>query len=218
MMKILHSSLSFLISIFFVNLSGQAIDLEANALLKEVSDKISNFESIEITFDYSIINDTQDLQQHTYGKIVVKNDMFSLDIFGIRQIFDGEKLYTISNEDKEVTVSKQQADEFNYFSPNSLINSLKKSYLCKMDIIQKQSGSIVQYIKFFPVDSNSEIKYILVGVDNKTKIINNLALLDENKIKTVIKIKEFNTNKSFPKSYFNFEKSKYKGFYINNLD
>lgn len=218
MMKILNSFLSFLITIFSVNLSGQTIDLEANALLKEVSDKISNFESIEITFDYSIINDTQDLQQHTYGKIVVKNDMFSLDIFGIRQIFDGEKLYTISNEDKEVTVSKQQADEFNYFSPNSLLNSLTKSYLCKMDIIQKKSGSIVQYIKFFPVDSNSEIKYILVGVDNKTKIINNLALLDENKIKTVIKIKEFNTNKSFPKSYFNFEKSKYKGFYINNLD
>ena len=107
MMKILHSSLSFLITIFFVNLSGQPIDLEANALLKDVSDKISNFESIEITFEYSIINDTQDLQQRTDGKIVVKNDMFSLDIFEIRQIFDGQKLYTISNEDEEITISKR---------------------------------------------------------------------------------------------------------------
>ena len=60
MMKILHSSLSFLITIFFVNLSGQTIDPEANTLLKEVSYKISNFESIEIIFQYSIINDTQD--------------------------------------------------------------------------------------------------------------------------------------------------------------
>jgi len=218
MMKILHSSLSFLITIFFVNLSGQPIDLEANALLKDVSDKISNFESIEITFEYSIINDTQDLQQRTDGKIVVKNDMFSLDIFEIRQIFDGEQLYTISNEDEEITISKQQGYEFNYFSPSSLLNSLKKSYSCKMDIVQKKSGSTIQYIKFLPLDSNSEIKYILVGVDNKTKIIDNLVMFDENKIKTVIKIKEFNTNKSFPKSYFKFEKSKYKGYYINNLD
>ncbi len=218
MMKILHSSLSFLISIFFVNLSGQAIDLEANALLKEVSYKISNFESIEITFEYSIINDTQNLQQRTDGKIIVKNDKFSLDIFGIRQIFDGEKLYTISNEDKEITISKQPADEFNYFNPSSLLNSLKKSYNCKMDILQKKSGSTVQYIKFLPFDSNSEIKYILVGVDNKTKIINNLVMFDENKIKTVIKIKEFNTNKSLPKSSFKFDISKYKEYYINNLD
>lgn len=218
MMKILHSSLSFLITIFFVNLSGQTIDPEANTLLKEVSYKISNFESIEIIFQYSIINDTQDLQQRTDGKIIVKNDMFSLDIFGIRRIFDGEKLYTISDEDKEITISKQQADEFNYFIPGSLLNLLKKSYSCKMDIVQKKSGSTIQYVKFLPFDSNSEIKYILLGVNNKTKIINNLVMFDENKIKTVIKIKEFNTNKSFPKSCFKFEKSKYKGYYINNLD
>ena len=195
---------------------------------KDVSDKrsvlhpetIKNLISkgIEIIFEYSIINDTQDLQQRTDGNIIVKNDMFSLNIFGIRQIFDGEKLYTISNEDKEITISKQQVDEFNYFNPGSLLNSLKKSYSCKMDIVQKKSGSTIQYIKFIPFDSNSEIKYILVGVDIKTKIITNLVMFDENKIKTVIKIKEFNTNKSFPQSYFKFEKSKYKEYYINNLD
>ena len=99
-----------------------------------------------------------------------------------------------------------------------MLNSLKKSYSCKMDIVQKKSGSTIQYIKFIPFDSNSEIKYILVGVDIKTKIITNLVMFDENKIKTVIKIKEFNTNKSFPQSYFKFEKSKYKEYYINNLD
>ena len=43
-----------------------------------------------------------------------------------------------------------------------------------MDIVQNVKGRKIQYVKLIPIDSNSEIKNVLLGFDVKTNHIDNL--------------------------------------------
>ena len=76
----------------------------------------------------------------------------------------------------------------------------------------------IQYIKFTPIDSNSEISYILLGIDLNTKHIYNLIEIGKNSTKSTITILNFNSTIELEKSFFNFNKSDYPNYYINKID
>ena len=141
-----------------------------------------------------------------------------MNILGITRIFDGEKLITISPEDEEVTISKQNTVEENTITPSELLNFYKEGYNYKMDIIQNVKGRKIQYIKLNPIDSNSEISYVLLGIDTTTKHVYKLIEIGNNATETTLTINTFKTNQPLSKSLFTFDTSKYSDYYINNLD
>jgi len=57
-----------------------------------------------------------------------------------------------------------------------------------------------------------------LGIDAKTKHIYNLIEIGKNDTKTTLTVNSFKTNQPISKSLFKFDKSKYKNYYINNLD
>ena len=141
-----------------------------------------------------------------------------LDVLGIQRIFDGKTLYTISPEDEEVTISTENPDEENTIAPSKLLSFYESGYNYKLDIVQDKFGRKIQYIKLSPIDSNSEIKYALLGIDAKTKHIYNLIEIGNNATKTTLTVLKFKTNMPLSPSFFNFDASKYSDYYINNLD
>ena len=68
------------------------------------------------------------------------------------------------------------------------------------------------------MDSNSEIKHILLGIDAETKHIYNLIETGKNGTKTTLTVNSFKTNDPISKTLFTFDESKYKEYYINRLD
>ncbi|WP_452600276.1 LolA family protein, partial [Pontimicrobium sp. MEBiC01747] len=73
-------------------------------------------------------------------------------------------------------------------------------------------------VKLTPIDSKSEIKYILLGIDSQTKHIYNLIEIGKNNTKTTLTVNSFKTNEPISKSLFTFDESKYSDYYINTLD
>jgi outer membrane lipoprotein-sorting protein len=141
-----------------------------------------------------------------------------LNILGITRIFDGKKLYTISPEDEEVTISKDNSDDENTITPSKMLSFYNEGYNYAMDIVQNVEGRKIQVVKLTPIDSNSEIKHVLLGIDAKTKHIYNLIEVGKNDTRTTLTVKSFKTNEPISKTLFTFDKNKYKGYYINNLD
>ena len=84
--------------------------------------------------------------------------------------------------------------------------------------MQDKFGRKIQYVKLSPIDSNSEIKYALLGIDTQTKHIYNLIEIGTNDTKITLTVLEFKTNTLLSPSFFNFDASKYSDYYINNLD
>jgi outer membrane lipoprotein-sorting protein len=202
----------------FGMLQGQTQDPEAKALLEAVNAKVENYNNIQIDFKYVLENDSENIRQETRGKITLSGDKYALDILGIQRLYDGETLYTISSDDEEVTISKNNSDDNNTIAPSALLTFYESGYNYKLDISQQKFGRKIQYIKLTPIDSEAEIKYALLGVYTKTKHIYNLIEIGENDTKTTLTILSFKTNIQLAKSFFTFDTSKYDDYYINNLD
>ncbi|MBD3862183.1 MAG: outer membrane lipoprotein-sorting protein [Olleya marilimosa] len=195
-----------------------AQDNEANKLLNEVSTKAKSYNNISIAFKYVLENTEENIKQETKGDVVMEGDKYRLNILGITRIYDGQNIYSISPEDEEVTVSKGSDQDESTITPSKMLTFYKEGFTFKMDIVQDVSGRKIQYVKLSPMDSNSEIKYVLLGIDTKTKHIYRLIEVGKNGTKTTLTVNSFKTNETLSKSLFTFDKNKFKDYYINKLD
>lgn len=212
------SKIIFLIFLLSKVNYAQNQDQEAKSLLDEVNSKINSYNNIQISFQYVLENEDEFIRQETFGELSINQNKYVLEVLGITRIFDGSKLYTISKDDEEVTISSNISQDENTILPNNLLNFFENGYNFKLDILQNKFGRDIQYIKLTPIDSNSEISYILLGIDLNTKHIYNLIEIGKNSTKSTITILNFNSTIELEKSFFNFNKSDYPDYYINKID
>ena len=211
-----------LLIIAFITLGFTAFsqnDTKAEALLTEVSNKIKSYKNISIDFKYELNNvNEENMNQETRGDVVIEGEKYKLNILGITRIFDGKTLYTISPEDEEVTISSDNSDEESTISPSDMLSFYEDGYTYQMDIIQNVKGRKIQYVKLSPMDTNSEIKHVLLGIDATTKHIYNLIEVGKNGTKTTLTVNSFQTDQPISKTLFTFDESKYEVYYINRID
>lgn len=191
---------------------------KAKALLSEVSNKVKSYDNISVDFKYELNNVSENINQETKGDVTIQDDKYVLNVLGVTRIYDGKILYNISPEDEEVTISSENTEDEGTITPSKMLSFYEDGYTYKMDILQNVKGRKIQYVKLVPIDSNAEIKHVLLGIDATTKHIYNLIEVGKNGIKTTLTVNSFKTNQAIPKSLFTFDESKYKDFYINKID
>ena len=197
---------------------GQIPDPEAQQLLDQVSAKVKGYDSMTLEFKYVLENTEENIKQETRGDVTLQDDKYVLNILGITRIFDGKSLTTISPEDEEVTISSNNTTDENTITPSELLSFYEDGYSYKMDVIQNIMGRKIQYVKLNPIDSESEIKYVLLGIDSNTKHVYNLIEIGTNDTKTILTINSFKTNQPLSKTFFEFDAKKHSDYYINQLD
>jgi len=211
-----YFTLTLLILFSFTSLAQN--DDKASKLLSEVSEKIKSYDNISLDFKYELTNLAEDINQETRGNVLIEGNKYLLNILGITRIYDGKTLYTISPEDEEVTISSENSDEEGTITPNKMLSFYEDGYSYKMDILQNIKGRKIQYVKLIPIDSDAEIKHILLGIDANTKHIYNLIEVGKNDTKTTLTVSQFKTNQPLPKAKFTFNEAKYSDYYINKID
>ncbi|CAI8191630.1 MAG: Uncharacterised protein [Formosa sp. Hel1_33_131] len=191
---------------------------EAQTLLEAVSTKVKSYDNMVLEFKYVLENSEENIRQETRGNITLSDEKYFLNILGIKRLFDGQSLYTISPEDEEVTISKFNGSDDNTITPSKMLTFYEKGYNYKMDIIQNIQGRKIQYIRLDPIDSSSEIEYVLLGIDINTQHVYRLIEIGANSTKTILTVNSFKTNQPLSETLFTFDASNYSDFYINNLD
>ena len=211
-------SMRFLMSMMLI-VGGYAFAKaqSAQSLLKEVDSKVKSYKNIAIDFKYALVNDATGVNQETKGNVVLKGDLYSLNLLGTKRIFDGSNVYTIVPEDEEVTISAISDQDENEITPSKMLSFFNDGYTQKMDITQKVNGRTIQYVKLTPMDSNSEVKHTLLGIDTTTKHIYRLIILQKNDSKITITVNSFKANQPIAANAFVFDESKYADYYINKI-
>ena len=207
-----------LLTLFSFIGQAQSRTSEAQQLLDEVSAKVKSYDSMTLEFKYVLENTEENIHQETRGDVTLQNDKYVLNILGITRIYDGKSLVTISPEDEEVTISSNNTTDENTITPSKLLSFYKEGYTYSMDINQNIMGRKIQYIKLIPIDSDSEIKYVLLGIESSTKHVYNLIEIGSNDTKTTLTINSFKTNQPLSKTFFEFDVKNYSDYYINKLD
>jgi len=189
----------------------------AQALLKEVDAKVKSYNNISIDFKYTLSNDAEGINQETKGAVVLSGDKYRLNLMGTTQLFDGKSIYTIVPEDEEVTISSVNDQDENAITPSNMLSFFNDGYTQKMDISQKVNGRQIQFVKLTPIDSNSDVKETLLGIDAQTKHIHKLIIKQKNNTKITFTVNSFKPNLPLAKNIFTFDTSKYSSYYINKL-
>ncbi|WP_115463080.1 LolA family protein [Winogradskyella aurantiaca] len=193
-------------------------DTEAKALLEDVSTKVKQYNNIIIDFKYELENSAENIKQTTKGDVTIAGENYVLNVLGITRMYDGKTLYTISPEDEEVTISSDNTEEEGTITPSKMLSFYEEGFTYKMDIVQSIKGRKIQYVKLNPMDTNSEVEQVLLGIDATTKHIYNLIEIGKNGTRTTLTVNSFQTNQPLSDTLFTFDESKYPEYFINKID
>ena len=202
--------MSLMLSLTFMNAQDKA-----NALLDEVYNKVQQYDNIQVDFKYALTNSEAGINQETRGDVTMAGDKYLFNYLGAQQLFDGQKIYTVVPENEEVTIEDKTNDE-DTVTPSRMFTFYRKGHQASWDIMQSIKGRKIQYVKLVPIDSNSQVEHILLGIDAETKHIYKLIETGKNGTRTTITVNSFKTNQPLSKSLFTFDEKKYEdeGYYI----
>ena len=208
---------SILIATLFVTVfvaRAQSSD-KAKALLDEVYSKVMSYDNIAVDFKFALHNAEADVDQETRGDVTLEGEKYLFNYLGSQQLYDGSKVYTIVPENEEVTIEDKTEGE-NTITPSKMLTFYKTGHNYEWDILQNVQGRKIQFVKLIPIDTDSEIASILLGIDVETKHIYKLIETGSNGTVTTITVNSFKTNQPLSKTLFTFDENKYKeeGYYI----
>ena len=191
-------------------------DPRAVKLLNQVTAKLKSYKNIHAEFKYILTNKKAGVKSETKGKVFIQGNKFHANYMGIDDIYDGKKRYQIVHENEEINVSTHKDDDA--FTPDKIFTFYEKGYRQLWDIKQKIKGRNIQYIKLIPKDSKSPEAYILLGIDIQNKNIYNVIVKEKDGSLITFEFTKFLTNQILPQKLFEFNKNKYKDYYINEMD
>ena len=188
----------------------------ARKLLDEVSGKISSFKNMKFDFTYVLENRPENIRQETNGSVTISKDLYRINFLGFEQLFDGKMTYTIVPENEEITISDPEEESEFGINPSKILTIYKKDYAYQWDIKQNVMGTPVQFIKLIPNEEKKELKFLLLGIDMRTKLIYRLIEIGRYDTRTTLTLKNIKTNINLRDDFFLFDKNKYPNYYINN--
>ncbi len=204
-MNIIKKILLLFITGVFVIVSAQKVDNKAKNILDAVSAHYKSKNAIYFKFIYATAG------KNEMGDFYASKDKYRLKIMGSEQIFDGNKIYNINEEEQEVTISKSNGGE-NVLSPMSYLEAYKKNY----NIIYVSKKNNQDIIKLTPI-KNNKIKQVLLYINFTKKQIEKVEQYTANNTKTSIIISQYKENIAVSSSVFSFNKNQYKNYFITEL-
>ena len=192
-------------------------DSRAISLLNKVSEKIDSSVSFKISFTYTLENINEGINQNSDGSIIIKQDNYLLDFMGIKQLSDANKIYSIVPENEEIIISNVEDDDNNTIKPSKLLVFYRDGYLILWDKNEVIDDNVIQFVKLIPIDSVSDIDYLLLGIDTTTNDIKKLIEIGKNQTKTILTVKSIEYDILIEDNLFVFNKDDYPTYYIESF-
>ncbi|MAZ30919.1 MAG: hypothetical protein CMP57_02370 [Flavobacteriales bacterium] len=186
---------------------------EAKRLLDEVSQATDKLDAIEIIFQYTLTNKEENIGESSMGELSLKKNQYILSFMDVKQISDGENVWTILEDDGEIQISEIDLEDENALTPSNFLKMYEKGFIYQMG---EKIGNL-QIIELNP-DNPDDVDYIKIHllVDTEIKQIKNLKQFGKNATES-----EYIINNFIPSllddSAFIFNESDYPGFEITDL-
>ena len=194
--------------------SAQKIDAKAKTILDAVATNYKSKDNVYFKFVYGT-GTGKKVTKTEPGIFYAAKDLYKLKIMGTEQIFDGNKIYNISEEDQEITVAKPTGNE-QMFSPLNYIEQYKKGYNVKYVGKLTVNGVYSDYIKMTPVKNNG-IKEVNLFINAAKRQIVKIEQFSNDNAVSVIAINDYRENQKLNPTMFRFDKDQYKNYFVTEL-
>jgi len=194
-------------------------DPEAKAILKALKNKYDAYKSLEanISLEIEIPQQPKETQKGTVSRA---GDKYRFEIAGQSFISDGETLWIILGNNKEVQISNapEEGEETGMLTPQTLFSFYEGDDLVYFLTNEFTEGDrLVQQIEFKPLDEFADYSKLRMTIDKRKKEIIRIKAFGKDGSRYTFKLDNLTTNKTFPPSYFTFNKAEYPGYTIVDL-
>lgn len=198
----------FIFGLLFVCAGSLSAAVNLSTFMKEAAAKITSASSVTASFKIDAAG-----QPSVTGNIAVQGDRFAVTSSVNSTTFDGSTQWTVSNNDREISIFEPTDDEIAQVNPFSIIRNYGRDYTTKL--ISSDSSNVK--VQLSPKDKNSSIKSIVITFNAAAKLPRQMAItLDDGTILHV-NISEINLNANIPASRFVVNLKDYKGYEIIDL-
>ena len=198
-----------IIAVGIINLiHAQKIDNKAKGILDAVSANYKSKNTLYFKFSYG--TGSGKISKNQTGSFYASKDKYKLKIMGNEQIFDGNKTYSINEDEQEITIAKQNSKET--LSPINYIDSYKKGY----NIYYIGKNKNLDIIKLTPTKNNG-IKEVFLYLNTSKNNVEKIEQYSTDKHITTITITEYKENPKVDSKIFTFNKNLYKNYLITEL-
>ena len=188
---------------------------KSRLLLDKVSKNMLSKENMSFEFAYKLENSKEKISQEIVGNAQISGEKYKLNFMDIQQIYDGNKTYTIIPENEEINIDSGDGNSDLMIKPTNLITFYTSGYGYEWDIKQIVMGRTIQYVKLLPIEENSDVKYLLIGIDINSLNLYKIIEIGQNGTNTTLKITNQSFNVFLPQNHFKFNPESYKGYFIN---
>tara|TARA_B110000444_G_C18848164_1_gene603505 strand:+ start:1033 stop:1671 length:639 start_codon:yes stop_codon:yes gene_type:complete len=180
--------LIFFLQVSFYSLAQISSDPLAKKMLDQVSEATDKLDAIEIIFEYSLISTEENIRDSSIGELILKKDQYILSFMDIKQISDGENVWTILEDDQEIQISEIDLEDEDALTPSNFLKMYESGFIYQMG---EKVGSL-QIIELLP-DSPDEVDYIKINllIDTQLMQIKNLKQFGKNATESEYIISKF---------------------------
>jgi outer membrane lipoprotein carrier protein len=195
-------------------------DPQAKAILDKLRKKFDGFNSLEADFSLEIVLPEQPKEVQK-GTLIRQGDKYKLDLATQSVVSDGQALWLILHNNKEVQINNMpDPDEMDgsLLTPESLFTFYDQGkYVYQLVNEFVEDGKLVQHIEFKPLDEYSDYHKLRLVVDKRKNEVVSVTAFAKDGSRYIFKIGEFRPNKSYAANFFTFDKSKYADYYVEDL-
>tara|TARA_B110000503_G_scaffold136823_1_gene219910 strand:- start:29896 stop:30552 length:657 start_codon:yes stop_codon:yes gene_type:complete len=208
----MKKTVSLFLSLFLTSIVISQNNESAHTLLDAVSEKMSAYKNMFIGFSQTLSNEEAGIKEGDElpikGTIHLQNQKYRLNYLGNQFLFDGNKLFVINHDEKEISVSNNDlSGDDGFIYPSKLLTFYKEGYTLEMGAIEKIQGRKIQFVTLNPIDSASEIIKVELGIDLDNYHIFKLIQTGANAAKTTFTITQFKMNETLNENFFTFNRA-----------
>lgn len=203
--------------LFTAQLQSQCSD-EVQAIVTELHNRLNSSNGYQINFELeqSYVGETPDVQK---GILTVNGSKFKLDLPQQKFISDGQQLYIVIDEAKEIQIlSLGEETGLANLSPIAILEQY-----CKDDYVSRNLGPAeednreVFHYEFSPQDKNDEIFKIRVSFDQSNNEIYRVKTFSKDGSRMTLTAHSYNLSPNITSTTFTCNPSDFEGYNVEDL-
>ena len=176
-----------------------------NDLAKNILDQLSlttkSYKNITIKFNFTFINESQNIKENQNGKLILNNNNFRLEMNDQTIINNGETQWIFLNDLNEVQIMEHDRED-DTMNPNKIFSIYEEDYKYNYIELKSEDEKKIHLIDLFPKNSNEFIK-INIAVNADKNQLERIKIYDKNGGNYTYSITSFITNTNIEPFIFN---------------
>lgn len=157
-------------------------DPKATKILDAVSTTTKSRKTITLDFTFTVKNG--DMKETQKGNLRIKGDKYELTAFGTTKISDGKSIAEVSEKDKEVTITSNDSNDPDQFSPQEMFTIYEKGYKYRHMGQKTENGVTLDLIDLYPdADNTQPYRRVTLFVNTETNEIKKIELFHKTSAK-----------------------------------